>query len=184
MKRTIEEYVAYFRNMSEAQREDYFMPEIQRCKNLQRRIGKQYCKKTLLHNKKRCIQLMVWAPEGKTRPHEHLYRLVDKGAPATIYVLRGGIVQDLFAILDEGYEHLESNFHHAGDEPIIEDPSSIHRIGNASLKDWTITIHEFVPGFQMLVYDFGLNLIWIVDGKQDTLDSPPENALPIWPRAR
>lgn len=179
---TIEQYVEYFHNMEEREREAIFSQDIIRCRRLWQARGTQYCKKTLTEGNGHCIQLMFWAPEGKTRPHEHLYPDEVRGAPATIYILRGTLTQDLFGILDEDYMHLQSNKHGAWDEPIFEDHSAIHRIGNPSLREWAVSIHEFVPGFKMRVYDFGLNLQWVVEGTQDTLGPPPKDAEPIWPR--
>jgi hypothetical protein len=90
------------------------------------------------------------------------------------------LIQELFGIFEENYEVLERNECAVGEE-IYEDPDSLHRIGNGSLRDWAVSIHEFTPGFKMKVYDFAENKKWLVDGNEDTLGDPRDDAGPIWP---
>ena len=128
------------------------------------------------------LYLMFWAPNGYTRPHEHLYPDGYTGVPATIYVLRGRLVQQHYILYAVGYDLLSESDYWVGGEPMEEDAQVLHRIVNPSLKDWAVSIHEFVPGFKMRVYEFALNKKWIVSGRRDTLGRPSDDAKPIWPR--
>lgn len=183
---TLWDYIECFeKNMTVLEREEYFNLHIGRYQSRWLAFDQQYFKEILKGSEDRRLYIMYWAPKGMTRPHQHIYE--DKGAPATIYILRGGLSQELYAIFDEGYERLEKNEFSAGEE-ICEEPNSLHAIGNSSAHDWAVSIHEFVPGFKMRVYDFNFvrdgkkGRQWIVDGKEDTLGDPPESATPIWPR--
>lgn len=173
-------YIQYFEKMGDAGREKYFLGCIRGYERRWLETGKrqQYFKQFGKESDDYCVVMMFWAPGGHTRPHEHLY--AGKGSPAKIHVLYGGLVQELFDLSDEKHECVKRNEYSAGSE-FQEEPDSLHRISNKSPCDWAVSMHEFVPGFQMRVYDFQRNLQWIVDGHEDTLGDPPENAEQIQP---
>ena len=149
---------------------------IQRHKNLPRTQRRPYYKQVLLRYDDSCIVRIVWAPEGRTRPHKH------GGSSVKIYVAQGTLEQDLFVLWGEGCK-LQERFIHLEGERFCEDPETVHRIGNASPLDWAISLHLFVPPLEtMEVFDFTYNEHWIVQGDEDTLGEPPSDAIPIWPK--
>jgi len=179
---SIEDYANYYRWMPGYDREKLFAHNIAIYELERRRSKKNYFKLELKSSSDHCVFLMFWAPEGKTRPHQHVYE--GRGSAAAIHVLKGTIVQELFRIGEAQEELLEYNeyFYGYGQEAIQEEPDCVHRIGNKSLSSWAITVHEFTPGFAMRVYDFELNRTWLIAGNEDTLGDPPYDAEPIWPR--
>lgn len=176
---SIKECLAYY-DASNAAAQEVLDKHLEEFKNRWLKTSRSYFKLRVANSTN--LYLMFWSPNGYTRPHEHLYPDGYTGAPATIYVLRGGLVQEHFSIQEAHQYHLlsASDYWTSG-EPMEEDENVLHRIGNASLKDWAISIHEFVPGFTMRVYEFSLNKKWIVSGRRDTLGPPPKDAEPIWP---
>jgi hypothetical protein len=177
----IDWFYEYFSGLSDLEREEYFAHAIQKFREEWRRSGREYFKADLGTVGKN-IYLIFWAPEGRTRPHRHIYPKSTVGSLAKIYVLEGTLTQDLFAIWDEDCEILSRSEHPANGDPIEEDGEIVHRLGNKSLTQWAVSLHEFVPGFRMKVFDFGRNSEWFEDGTQDTLGRPPHNAKQIWRR--
>ena len=149
---------------------------IQMCKGFPPDKRRPYYKKVLMNASDSCMILIVWAPEGKTRPHKH------GGSNTKIHVLQGALEQDLFAMWDEGCERLERCVHLEGEE-FEENPETVHRIGNASPFDWAVSLHLFEPPLEeMEVFDFAYNQRWTVKGGEDTMGDPPSDAAPIWPK--
>lgn len=146
-----------------------------RYKNLPPAQRRPYYKKVVVSADDSCIVFIVWTPEGKTRPHKH------GGSGAKIHVLKGALMQDLFAVWNESGEVLEQVMHLEGEE-FCEDPETVHRIGNASPFDWAVSLHLFEPPLtEMEVYDFAYNQRWTVKGDEDTMGEAPSDAKPIWP---
>ncbi len=149
---------------------------IQEHKNLPLSQRRPYYKKVLVRAEDSCIVRIIWAPEGRTRPHKH------GGSSAKIYVLQGALAQELFALWDEGCGLLERCIHSEGEE-FDEDPETIHRIGNASPFEWAVSLHIFEPALKaMEVFDFAYNERWTVHGDEDTMGEAPSDAVPIWPK--
>ena len=135
-----------------------------------------YYKKVLVRAEDSCIVRIIWAPEGRTRPHKH------GGSSAKIYVVQGALAQELFALWDQGCGLLDRCIYSEGEE-FDEDPETIHRIGNASPSDWAVSLHLFEPPLEeMEVFDFAYNERWTARGDEDTIGEAPGDVVPIWPK--
>jgi predicted metal-dependent enzyme (double-stranded beta helix superfamily) len=171
------EYVDLIERLPEDDKARHFEEIVNRYKHLPKKSRRPYYKEIVRKTSESTIILTIWAPGGSTMPHEH------GGSQAMIRVLFGDLVQELFSIWEEDYEVLERNEYACGEE-IVEDQSSVHKIGNKSLRRWAVSLHLFEPPLlEMEVYNFEENWRSKVGGDEDThvlTATRPKNAVPIW----